>query len=272
MAPATAAGALGFTIARSRSAFSILKPIALLVTNVLSASNAPPTPTNKLTSSSLISIIDASLRSLDSALVRGSIAVGSIKPLPFTSTSTVRFTIVKLPRARTKPDISRATVPEAFSSSPKLPSKSISMELPPPVLTVCLLPPSKSITVALATLLLVPPALLMETVRFTASIITLSMPINPALPTVAFSAIHVLRSVAVVVPVGVLFCNRISAKSTSSSDKPIAVSLSPGPFTPANAFKSEAPSVNRSRSVTTLPSASVALAIVDFSKAKFPPT
>ena len=107
------AGALGFTIARSRFAFSILNPIAPSETIAsLFVLNAPPTPTNRFTFSSFISIMDASIKSGD---VRAG-ATGPMTPSPSTSTSTVRLTMVNVPWARTKPEISSATVPDAFNS------------------------------------------------------------------------------------------------------------------------------------------------------------
>ena len=105
----------GFTMTSARFALSTLNPTApassISVLPVSPVLNAPPTPINRCTSVSAISITDASFRSRDVVTV-----VGSLNPSPFTSTFIERFSIVNVPRASTKPETSRATVPDALSS------------------------------------------------------------------------------------------------------------------------------------------------------------
>ena len=156
------------------------------------------------------------------------------------------------------------SAPEALSKEPSAPSKSIMVDVPVPVIIVCLLRPLKLTTVVLATLLFLPAALFMATDRSLTSRVSPSIPTKDALPTDAFRAVQVLRSVFWAGAGGAFFFRRTKAKSTSVNDRPIAEPLSAGPFTPAKAVTPDAPRVKRSTFVTVLPSASLMLARVDF--------
>ena len=144
------------------------------------------------------------------------------------------------PSAKKKPKTPMSSVPSARSTLPSAPSKSMSIESPPPVATVSGVTP-KSTTVVLPKVLRVPPPWLISTIRLVPVSVRSGIPISPAEAAVAFSAVHVRRSVA---PSRAFAMAR--AMSTSSSVSPMAAPLSAGPLMPANAVTSDAPMVSRS--------------------------
>ena len=139
--------------------------------------------------------------------------------------------------------------------------------------------PEKSITVLLGAPPFVPPPLLMATPKVVTETVMPSMPMNEASPTVALTAVQLLRSVPTAGVAGAFGESSAIAISTSLSDRPIADPLSTGPFTPAKALSICAPICIRSTSSTpspaiptTLPSASDTLSNADFSKKQSPET
>ena len=150
-----------------------------------------------------------------------------------------------------------------------MPSKSRSIELPPPVFTVRAAP-VKSITRSLGRVLLVPPPWLIATARLVTSTVNPSTPMIEALPTVAFKAVKLRRSVGTAGRSGAFALARARAKSTSSRLNPSAPGSLAGPLTPAKALRSDAPTVKSSTS-RLLPPLKVTVRVL-FSKAKFPET
>ena len=180
------------------------------------------------------------------------------------------FSIPKPPEILNSP-IPMVSAPEALSSEPSDPSKSISMELPPPVFTVMTVV-LKSATVILATPAFVPLPWLIPTVKSVTDRVRPSMPMKLAPPTSAFRDIQDLRSVDPGTAADFGFM-RAKAKLTSVNDRPSAPLFDAGPLTPAKASTSEAPIVRRLTSMFSeiVPFVTL-IVLVLFSKAKLPLT
>ena len=217
-------------MANSRPAFATLNPMALSVLMVLSALNTPPMPTKRFTFSRVTKRREAPFKS-------GEVAVSVITPSPSTSTSTLRFTMVKLPEASTNPKTSSWAEPDTFKTDPCVPSKSnvITSSGSGPVFTSRGLA-RKSTNDVLASGPLpvssVPPPWLMATFRSWSDMVSPSIPTNSARPTLALRAVQVRRSVGSGGGVLGSSCTglgtfiRARAKFTSIRDRPRDASFS----------------------------------------------